>query len=90
MYIPDFQFAPIQTKTVQGGIQHIFKFDNGYGASVIRHEGSYGYHSGLWEVAPWDSDQKFIGQSLLEWCDDVEGYLPWQDVEKILEEVKKL
>ena len=33
---------PIEIKEVQGGLQMIYHFSNGYGASVIQHEGSYG------------------------------------------------
>lgn len=32
-------------------IQYIFKFDNDYGASVIKNIGSYGYEHDLWELA---------------------------------------
>ena len=34
-----------------GGTQKLFRFDNGYGASVVRFPGSYGYDQGLWELA---------------------------------------
>jgi len=34
-----------------GGTQRVYKFPNGYGASVVRHKGSYGYSKGLWELA---------------------------------------
>ena len=34
-----------------GGVQRMYDFSNGYGASVIRHEGSMGYDHGLWECA---------------------------------------
>ena len=40
-----------ETKEVMGGIQKIYSFPNGYGASVIKHEGSYGGSDGLWELA---------------------------------------
>ena len=32
-------------------IQYVFKFDNDYGASVIKNIGSYGYEHDLWELA---------------------------------------
>ena len=32
-------------------ISAVFKFDNGYGASVVRHRGSYGFDEGLYELA---------------------------------------
>ena len=34
-----------------GGVQKIYKFPNGYGASVIQYEYSYGWEEGLWELA---------------------------------------
>ena len=34
-----------------GGIQKEYQFDNGYGASVICHAGSYGGKNGRWELA---------------------------------------
>lgn len=42
---------PIYTQEKNGGIQRFFKFNNGYGASVIRHDSSYGSDKGLWELA---------------------------------------
>ena len=42
---------PICTQEKNGGIQRFFKFNNGYGASVIRHDSSYGSEKGLWELA---------------------------------------
>lgn len=37
--------------TLYGGIQYIFKFENGLGASVIKHDYSYGNEHDLWELA---------------------------------------
>jgi len=35
----------------ENGVQRLFKFKNGYGASVVRHKHSYGGSEGLWEIA---------------------------------------
>jgi hypothetical protein len=35
----------------QGGVQHVYRFDNNQGASVIRTPFSYGGSEGLWELA---------------------------------------
>ena len=48
----------IETNRHNGGIQKVYKFPNGYGASVIQHRGSYGYQKGLWEVAFMDVDTR--------------------------------
>jgi hypothetical protein len=42
------------TTPLSGGVQHKFKFENGYGASVVRHSFSYGNEVGLWELAVLD------------------------------------
>ena len=33
-----------RAKTENGGIHYFFEFKNGWGASVIKFDGSYGYH----------------------------------------------
>ena len=82
----------VETLDTHGGIQKIYKFENGYGASVICHDGSYGgpYKKNgpnKWEIAPMDSEKGFIGQSLLGWSDDVKGHMLWEEVEQHLEEI---
>lgn len=73
---------------VLGGVQYLFKFDNGLGASVIRHRGSYGNELGLWELAAivWDND--------IEWdfyhndfYEDVKGWLTEDDVDDHLHQI---
>ena len=63
-------------------------FQNGYGASVIKHDYSYGGKSGLWELAVLDN----MGQvdSTTQITNDVIGHLTWDRVEKYLERVKLL
>ena len=35
----------------QPGVQYVFRFENNYGASVIKRLGSYGYDQDLWDLA---------------------------------------
>lgn len=69
-------------RSVHGGTQYIFKFPNGYGASVICHEYSYGHQSGLWEVAMMYGD---------ELCYDIplKGGLNDNEVSKMLSRIIK-
>lgn len=83
----------------KAGAQYIFKFDNGYGASVVKHDFSYGHESGLWELAVI----KFLPDSPLtfrseDWnieydtpiTDDVLGHLSNEGVQDALDEVERL
>jgi hypothetical protein len=67
--------------------QKVYKFDNGYGASVVCNFGSYGAKDGLFEVAVlrgedicYDTD---ITNDVVGWCD-------FDKVAEILERVKNL
>jgi hypothetical protein len=80
-----------ETKKVMDGVQKLYSFPNGYGASVIRHKGSYGGDKGLWEIAPWrDDNNEFIGQNGLGWNDDVKGHLNDPEVDQILRQISQL
>ena len=73
------------------GRQKIYKFPNGYGASVVRNKLSYGSKKGLWELA-------IITFNDCSWSlcydtpitDDVIGNLVWDKVEEYLEKIKNL
>jgi hypothetical protein len=77
-----------------GGIQRIYKFKNGYGASVIQCPFSYGGEVGLWELAVI----KFKSESMDEWSitydtpitNDVEGNLTESDVDELLYRISYL
>jgi len=64
--------------------QHLFRFDNGYGASVVRRGGSYGGEYGKWELAVIMFDSGVEGNDAWELTydtpvtSDVEGWLPWE------------
>lgn len=79
-------------RTLHGGIQKIYKFENGYGASVIKHSMSYGHEQGLWKlgVLEFYDEDKFRLCYGTEITDDVIGYLTEKQVNKLLEKIKKL
>jgi len=78
-----------ETNEVYGGIQRIYHFPNGYGASVIRHNGSYGSAQGLWELAVLDSDTNEITYNT-SISNDVIGYLNDEQVILKLNEIRGL
>jgi hypothetical protein len=77
-----------QEKTLWDGVQRIYKFDNGYGASVVRHEFSYGGPRGAWEVAVLDANGELTYDTPV--TNDVIGWLDEDGVEDILEQIENL
>ena len=65
------------------GWQKIFKFPNGYGASVVVHDFSYGL-----EIALLDAGQNIIQHP--EITDDVAGFLNVDSANDLLEKIAKL
>lgn len=77
------------------GVQYLFKFKNGYGASVVKNIGSYGNIQDLWELAviifvdPDNTDE-------WELCYDtpitdyVIGWLTNKEVLETLQKIKEL
>lgn len=41
----------ILERNIMDGVQKLYKFENGYGASVVKHAFSYGGGRDLWEMA---------------------------------------
>lgn len=66
--------------------QKIYKFDNGYGASVI--PWGYGSEKGFLELAVLDKDGNLCYDTPI--TNDVIGWLTSAEVESILEDIKKL
>ena len=66
-----------------GGVQKLFEFPNGYGASVVIHEFSYGL-----ELALLDVDHTIIQQPDI--TDDVCGFLNCDTACDLLEKIARL
>lgn len=71
-----------------GGVQARIFFDNGYGASVVKSDFSYGGKQGLFELAVLDNDGQITYSTPI--TNDVIGYLTEEDVSKILDKIKNL
>jgi len=88
----DLNFKPHPHYTTDG-VQAKHFFPNGYGVSVVRFPGSYGYTQDLYEVAVIKVSDDEDG---FELCydtpitDDVLGHRDERDVEIIMEEVAAL
>ena len=76
---------------------YIFRFDNDYGASVVKSPHSYGYKHDLWELAvidfidDYDNENRYdvIYPEEME-IDDVLGWLGDEEVEETLRRIMKL
>ena len=62
-------------------------FPNGYGASVIMGDLTYGGPKGLWEVAVTDGERVVYDTPI---SDDVVGHCTEQDVNRLLAEIEAL
>ena len=74
-------------------VQYIFRFDNNYGASVIKNIMSDGYTYDLWELAVinfYDDSGYFELNYRTNITSDVEGYLTDWEVRNLLEKIKDL
>ena len=77
----------VETLDTHGGIQKIYKFENGYVASVICHDGSYGGKNNLFEIAIMIGDNIIYDTPITQ---DVLGHLTWDEVEENLWRIKDL
>lgn len=88
------------------GTQRLYRFENNFGASVVRHSGSYGGNDGLYELAViiWDPKANVTlvktdrYNRITGWTicystpitDDVIGYLEEDQVNTVLSFIEKL
>jgi len=88
MNFSDLNFQPY---SVAGGIWAKHFFDNGYGISVVKFRGSYGYEEGLYESAVLkgtEEDWHICYDTVI--ADDVLGYQTEEEVEVLLYEIENL
>ena len=69
--------ADVTRTSLYGGEQVRVRFPNGYGASAVRHEFSYGGRDGKWELAVLDRQGHLtydtpITSNVIGWLDDDE------------------
>lgn len=84
----ELDFQPMR-ETVFGpdAIQAIQKFENGYGASVVRHYFSYGGKDGLYELAVLKGNDLCYDTHI---TNDVLGHLTGHEVTEILKQIQLL
>lgn len=70
-----------------GGYAYEFKFENNYGASIIKHCFSYGNEDDLFELAVLYNGKITYGTEITK---DVLGYLDNDDVLAVLNQIKEL
>lgn len=83
---------PSVERRVFDGTQKIWRFKNGFGASVVKHFGSYGSGANLWELAVLKFDNARHWELTYDTSitDDVIGHLTVQEVTALLEKIKEL
>ena len=87
--ITKFDLLTFEKLKHQDGIQAIVEFPNGFGASVIKSDTSFGGKSGLFELAVLDNENGNIN-STTDITDDVIGWQDEDDIDRVLTAISKL
>ncbi len=86
-----FSDLDFQSHPVGNGIQALKFFDNGYGVSVVKFSGSYGYLQGLYELAILkgvEGNWEICYDTPI--TEDVLGHLTEEHVTNLLSQVQSL
>ena len=90
------QFQDFPNRPLNGGIQYVAKFQNGYGASIVQHDFSYGGRNGEWELAVIKHNDLVSPFKFDDLCydtpitSDVLGYLSEEEVNENLLKIQAL
>ena len=88
MNFSDLNFQP---HSIGNGVQAKHFFDNGYGISVVKFRGSYGYEEGLYESAVLKGTEENWHICYDTWItSDVLGYQSEEEVVILLQQIKDL
>jgi hypothetical protein len=89
-----FESRLVTRRSLWEGVQYIFRFENNYGASIVKHNGSYSHRSDLWELAVIKFDDGSDGSWDLNYdtpiTNDVIGGLTDEEVRGLLQRIKEL
>jgi len=87
-----FRFLTENIRHHNMGSQRLFRFANGFGASVVKHCYSYGGEEGLYELAviSWDSPVSWKIEYDTDVTSNVLGGLALEDVENALRSIMNL
>ena len=80
-------FTPVESHALNGGVQYVYQFPNGYGASVIQGPYSYGGLEGRWEIGILKNDELCYDSGI---TDDVLGWLSDAQAAEILIKIAAL
>lgn len=86
-------YEPYDARPLESGaVQKLYKFANGYGASVVKGEHTYGGDEGLWELAviTFTDEGTFTLSYTTPITEDVEGHLTDDAVEELLAKIEAL
>jgi len=78
---------PKGVRNVNNGVQLLYEFKNGYGASVIKSPFSFGSSKGLWELAVLHNDAICYDTPITS---DVVGHLSDDEVDELLDKIEAL
>jgi hypothetical protein len=77
----------LEPRLLHDGIALSWSFPNDYGASVVKHSGSYGNRAGTWELAVTHGPSLCYATKI---TGDVLGWVDWNDIPKHLERIAAL
>ena len=83
-----FDLLTFEDTKVPQGVSAKVEFPNGWGASIVKNDFSYGGKSGLFEIAVLDSDGNINSQTDIS--DDVIGWQDEKDIDRVLTAISKL